>query len=209
MITLREAYQNSKETLSRVYDQSEASAALKFLFEYQFSLTNKDFLMKGEEPFDQEQALELILNRLLLHEPIQHILGYEFFSGLKVAVSSDVLIPRPETEELLQWVIEEEKDTIKVIADFCTGSGCLALALRKHFPNARVIATDINSTIWARFYEVETNRPFFSGRDSQKKYDVKEIEYERRTGYAWYGTWPATLLVVEYPKWLQAINKNN
>jgi PelA/Pel-15E family pectate lyase len=73
----------------------------------------------------------------------------------------------------------------------------------------RVIATDINSTIWARFYEVETNRPFFSGRDSQKKYDVKEIEYERRTGYAWYGTWPATLLVVEYPKWLQAINKNN
>lgn len=73
----------------------------------------------------------------------------------------------------------------------------------------RVIATDINSAIWARFYEVETNRPFFSGRDSQKKYDVKEIEYERRTGYAWYGTWPATLLVVEYPKWLQAINKNN
>jgi len=144
MITLREAYQNSKETLSRVYDHSEASAALKFLFEYQFSVTNKDFLIKGEEPFAQEQALELILNRLLLHEPIQHILGFEFFSGLKIAVSSDVLIPRPETEELLQWVIEEEKDSIKVIADFCTGSGCLALALRKHFPNARVIATDIS-----------------------------------------------------------------
>ena len=73
----------------------------------------------------------------------------------------------------------------------------------------RVVAPDMNSTIWARFYEIENNRPFFSGRDSQKKYDVKEVEYERRTGYAWYGTWPATLLVVEYPKWLQKLNSNN
>jgi len=73
----------------------------------------------------------------------------------------------------------------------------------------RVVATDINSTIWARFYEIGTNRPFFSGRDSEKKYDLKEVELERRTGYAWYGTWPATLLVVEYPKWLQKLNTNN
>jgi PelA/Pel-15E family pectate lyase len=73
----------------------------------------------------------------------------------------------------------------------------------------RVVAPDMNSTIWARFYEIGNNRPFFSGRDSQKKYDVKEIEYERRIGYAWYGTWPATLLLMEYPKWLQTINKKN
>lgn len=65
----------------------------------------------------------------------------------------------------------------------------------------RVIQPDPNSTIWARFYEIGTNRPFFSGRDSQKKYDVKEIEVERRTGYGWYGTWPGKLLQVEYPQW--------
>lgn len=58
-----------------------------------------------------------------------------------------------------------------------------------------------NSTIWARFYEIGTNRPFFSGRDSEKKYDVREIEYERRNGYAWYGTWPEKLLKTEYPDW--------
>ena len=73
----------------------------------------------------------------------------------------------------------------------------------------RVILPDTNSTIWARFYEIGTNRPFFSGRDSEKKYDVRQIEVERRTGYGWYGTWPATLLLVDYPKWLQKINKIN
>ncbi len=65
----------------------------------------------------------------------------------------------------------------------------------------RVILPDANSTIWARFYEIGTNRPMFSGRDSIKKYDVKEIESERRNGYAWYGTWPEKLLKTEYPEW--------
>lgn len=65
----------------------------------------------------------------------------------------------------------------------------------------RVIVPEPGSTIWARFYEIGTNRPFFSGRDSQKKYTVTEIENERRTGYAWYGTWPQKLLKAEYPEW--------
>ncbi|MES2776982.1 MAG: pectate lyase [Bacteroidota bacterium] len=68
----------------------------------------------------------------------------------------------------------------------------------------RVFVEDANSTIWARFYEIETNRPMFSGRDSEKKYSVAEIEAERRVGYAWYGNWPAKLLDKEYPAWLKA-----
>ena len=70
----------------------------------------------------------------------------------------------------------------------------------------KVMIEDKNATIWARFYDIETNEPFFSGRDSQKKKSVKDIEYERRTGYAWYGTWPAELLDKKYPKWV-TINK--
>jgi PelA/Pel-15E family pectate lyase len=65
----------------------------------------------------------------------------------------------------------------------------------------RVILPDAGSTIWARFYEIGTNRPIFSGRNSVIKYDVKEIESERRNGYAWYGTWPEKLLQKEYPEW--------
>lgn len=72
----------------------------------------------------------------------------------------------------------------------------------------RVIIDDPNSIIWARFYEIETNRPFFSGRDSRKKFAVFEIEVERRTGYAWYGTWPEKLLKTDYPEWKSRINVN-
>lgn len=70
----------------------------------------------------------------------------------------------------------------------------------------RVLVADPGSVIWARFYEIGTNRPFFSGRNSQKKYSLAEIEVERRTGYAWYGTWPEKLLKTEYPQWLQRVS---
>lgn len=65
----------------------------------------------------------------------------------------------------------------------------------------RVVVKDDASTIWARFYDVDTNKPFFSGRDGVKKWNVSEIEVERRTGYAWYGMWPQRLLEKEYPEW--------
>jgi len=65
------------------------------------------------------------------------------------------------------------------------------------------LVPDANKTVWARFYEIATNRPFFSGRDSRKKYNVAEIEVERRTGYAWYGTWPEKLIMIKYPEWVK------
>jgi len=65
----------------------------------------------------------------------------------------------------------------------------------------RILKPDPGSVIWARFYDVDTNEPFFTGRDSIRKKTVAEIENERRTGYAWYGNWPAKLLEKEYPEW--------
>jgi pectinesterase len=67
----------------------------------------------------------------------------------------------------------------------------------------RVLVPDTGGVVWARFYDIETNRPFFSGRDGIKKWSVAEIEWERRTGYGWYGTWPRKLLEKEYPAWLK------
>ncbi|MDD4969521.1 MAG: pectate lyase [Paludibacter sp.] len=69
----------------------------------------------------------------------------------------------------------------------------------------RQLVSDSSSTIWARYYEIETNRPFVCDRDGIKKYSLQEIGYERRNGYAWYGTWPLRLLEKKYPDWL----KNN
>ena len=66
----------------------------------------------------------------------------------------------------------------------------------------RVLVKDDQSVIWARFYNIETNEPFFTGRDSQPKKTMAEVENERRVGYAWYGAWPQKLLEKEYPEWL-------
>ncbi|MBX2918942.1 MAG: pectate lyase [Ferruginibacter sp.] len=64
-----------------------------------------------------------------------------------------------------------------------------------------VLVPDSNSVIWARFYDIDTNEPFFTGRDSERHKTIAEVENERRIGYAWYGTWPAKLIEKDYPRW--------
>ena len=73
----------------------------------------------------------------------------------------------------------------------------------------RILIEDPSSVIWARYYEIGTNKPFFSGRNSVKVYDMKLIENERRAGYAWYGSWPQALLTKEYPEWALKHARNN
>jgi len=67
----------------------------------------------------------------------------------------------------------------------------------------RVLVADAQSVTWARFYDIDTNEPFFCGRDTIKRWKLSEIEHERRIGYAWYGTWPKDLLEKDYPAWLK------
>jgi pectate lyase len=71
--------------------------------------------------------------------------------------------------------------------------------------NRVVVKDDKAPPMWARFYEIETNRPLFSDRDGIAKYDLAEIGYERRNGYAWLGTWPAKLLAEDYPAWKKRV----
>ena len=71
----------------------------------------------------------------------------------------------------------------------------------------RIVVSDPNSTVWARFYDLETNKPFFTGRDSVPRATLAEIENERRVGYAYYGTWPAKLMSMEYPDWVKKWGK--
>ncbi len=66
----------------------------------------------------------------------------------------------------------------------------------------RALVPDSTGIVWARFYEIGMNTPFFTGRDGEKKYKLEAIEHERRVGYAWYGTWPSKLMKKEYPAWL-------
>ena len=85
-----------------------------------------------------------ILNRLLVHEPIQYILGETEFFGLKFNVSPGVLIPRAETEELVDWIIAEEREHCHSLLDIGTGSGCIPISIDKNLQIERVEGWDIS-----------------------------------------------------------------
>ena len=119
------------------------------------------------------------LERLKTHEPIQYVLGKTSFMDMEFKVNSSVLIPRPETEELVRLMLKEDLDG-KNILDIGTGSGCIAISLAKNLPNAKVTAIDISKDALevakenAKLNNVEVN---FINADifkykSDKKYDV-------------------------------------
>ena len=104
---------------------------------------------------EEEQPLFEALSELKLEKPLQYILGTAHFMGLELQVNENVLIPRPETEELVQWILLDTEQSGRVIErsrndrslqilDIGTGSGCIAIALAKHLPNVKVFALDVS-----------------------------------------------------------------
>jgi release factor glutamine methyltransferase len=109
-----------------------------------------DLALNPEIEIDENQLLvwNSIITELKNQKPIQYILGETFFYGLRFEVNQNTLIPRPETEELVEWIISENKKSqqssnLKVL-DIGTGSGCIAISLAKNLPNAKVSALDIS-----------------------------------------------------------------
>lgn len=107
------------------------------------------FHTKGNSPISEEKAkkFDTILDRLINYEPVQYILGWTEFYGLPFKVDRRALIPRQETEELVDLVIRSEKGSVIDIMDIGTGSGCIAVALDKFLPDARVSACDMSQDI--------------------------------------------------------------
>lgn len=146
---MQNAYQFYLEKLQTIYNLDEAKAIANNVFEevmlvkpHQIKILNIDL---SEE---EETNLMDILERLLIHEPIQYILGNAWFYGNKFYVTPDVLIPRSETEELVELVIEKIKNNYKndstnfQLIDIGTGSGCIAISLKLAFPHWQVFGLD-------------------------------------------------------------------
>ncbi|MER3319022.1 MAG: peptide chain release factor N(5)-glutamine methyltransferase [Allomuricauda sp.] len=96
---------------------------------------------------EEEQPLFEALSELKLEKPLQYILGTAHFMDLELQVNENVLIPRPETEELVKWILDDcqvERSRDLKLLDIGTGSGCIAIALAKHLPNAKVFALDVS-----------------------------------------------------------------
>lgn len=135
-----------KESLIAYYPESEISGFMRIIIEH---VTDKSYyqalLAEMELTQDQQQKVESIIERLKKHEPIQYILGETEFFGLTFHANKNVLIPRPETEELVELILKENDKIGLSVLDIGTGSGAIAIALAKYMKNADVSAWDISS----------------------------------------------------------------
>lgn len=147
-MTLQEASFFLLNKLRTVYPDGEASAICDLVME---SLTGSDKterMMYKHNPVtaEEEEQLNVYAVKLLQHEPVQYVLHEAWFCGLKFYVDENVLIPRPETEELVEWIISNCKfpiDTLSIL-DIGTGSGCIPVSLKRRLRKASVSAIDIS-----------------------------------------------------------------
>ena len=167
--------------LSSIYEMDELNSIFNLLCEDYLKIPRSKILLANEIDLNESnQKLFLsALERLKTHEPIQYVLGKTSFMDLEFKVNSSVLIPRPETEELVRLMLKEDLDG-KEILDIGTGSGCIAISLAKNLLNAKVSALDISSDALevakenAKLNNVSIefiNADIFKYK-SEKKYDI-------------------------------------
>ena len=153
MKTIKDVFLSFQQGLNEVYDSRETEAIAMVVLEEITGLSRAKIKAFPEEEITGEalKKLDAILVELKTGRPVQYILGTTEFYGLNFLVNPATLIPRPETEELVEWVLLESKK-LKVelkkslsVLDIGTGSGCIAISLKKNLPDALVTAIDIST----------------------------------------------------------------
>ena len=134
--------------LDSIYGKEEVGMFIRMLFEKYLGWNLTDLLIHKDKTVNQSDLLRFhwAVEDLRRQRPIQHIIGHTSFCGCHIDVDESVLIPRPETEELVYRIIQQYDSQIKPrrILDICTGSGCIAIALKKQWTDAEVLAVDIS-----------------------------------------------------------------
>jgi release factor glutamine methyltransferase len=135
-----------EKELNGLYPKTEVRAFKNHIIEHVCGLDYTQQILMVNMDLNETQRKEIarIVERLKAFEPLQYILGGTEFCGLRLKLTPGVLIPRPETEELVQWISETGLSSTPEIMDVGTGSGCIALAMKKLFPAANIHATDVS-----------------------------------------------------------------
>src|ERR1051326_1300632 len=147
-MTINKAYKQLLFQLYEVYDDREAANIADMVIEHITGFRKIDRLINKQFVLNEEQ-LELLNDRtveLLKHEPVQYVLHEAWFAGMKFYVDENVLIPRSETEELVEWIINEVRETkleIRIL-DIGTGCGCIPISIKKKIPSVEMHALDIS-----------------------------------------------------------------
>lgn len=153
-MTFREAEQIFKDSLRAIYESDEANSLTWLSIRHILKIERIEYLnLKNTEiPPEQYESLLKILEELKSGKPLQYIIGETEFYGLTFLINSSVLIPRPETEELVEWMLSDIShsklsiDGLKII-DIGTGSGCIPISLKKNLPKASIYALDISTEV--------------------------------------------------------------
>jgi release factor glutamine methyltransferase len=146
-MTAGELYRNYLKLLSPLYDEGESSTITAMIFENIANCSKIDIITNPSKILDTQikNKLSVCLEELLQHKPIQYVLGEAIFYKLKFEVDESVLIPRPETEELVTEVIQFAKTKNQLfILDVGTGSGCISIAIKKNVPHCLMTSVDIS-----------------------------------------------------------------
>lgn len=145
-IPLHEFTAALRKTLVPKFGEGETRAIIRLIFHHLKGWNTTDLVINELTPISPfiQSETNKIIERLLNDEPIQYITGEAYFYGMDMEVSPGVLIPRPETEELVDMIVKQNQQPDLHILDACTGSGCIAIALARNIPFATVDAVDIS-----------------------------------------------------------------
>lgn len=149
-MTIKEQYRFFLQQLKVIYTQNEATILTDWIFESLVGVKRFEVVKNPDQQLSHILLTQttIALKALLQHKPIQYVTGEAWFYNMKLRVDEDVLIPRPETEELVELVVKHGKNTgllTKTILDIGTGSGCIAIAIKQHLPAVNVTAIDVSN----------------------------------------------------------------
>lgn len=143
-MTRKELFREICADLSAVYPAPEAEAIARALFEFYHNLDRTDLYLDPHAEIGENRALESAVRQVVNGRPWQYATGEASFCGLPLAVDERVLIPRPETEELVRWIVDDHRGAAPKILDVGTGSGAIAIALMRGLPGSEAIAIDVS-----------------------------------------------------------------
>lgn len=142
MATRREIFLQLRDIASELYGEEEGRQIAEMIVLAKGAITRNELLIEADKELEIKD-IDTIIAQLREWRPVQYIIGVASFDDMDLEVGEGVLIPRPETEELVEWIASEAQQSAKIV-DVCTGSGCIAIALRRRLSNSRVWGIDIS-----------------------------------------------------------------